>query len=304
MTTAYVFPGQGSQFPGMGQPFYETLEATRKRFDELDAAIDIDLSDLCFEGDTETLRRTPNTQPAVFATGVATYAGVRERLGSPDYVAGHSLGHITAAAAADALSDNAGIELVRRRGELLQAAARADGPGTMVSVLLADPETVVEVCEQYPGASVAGFNGPRHTVVSGRSDAVDGVRRELHDRGRTRCVELDVGAAFHSPVMESATEPFADVLETTPFRPAALPICSDVTGAVYTDPAVARRHLATQLTAPVDWVSVIERLADRGVTQYVEFPPAGTLSELIDKIVPDAEIVTLERPADIDGVTP
>ena len=304
MSTAYVFPGQGSQFPGMGRSFYDNLEATRRRFDELDAAVDVDLYDLCFEGDTETLRRTSNTQPAVFATGVATYAGVRERLGPPDYVAGHSLGHITAAAAAGALTDDAGIELVRRRGELLEAAARADGPGTMVSVLLADPEAVVEACEQYPDASVAGFNGPRHTVVSGRRDAVAGVRADLDDRGRTRFVGLDVGAAFHSPVMESATEPFADVLEATPFRPAALPICSDVTGEIYTDPAVARRHLAAQLTAPIDWVSVIERFADRGVTQYVEFPPAGTLSELIDRIVPDAEIVTLERPADIAEVTP
>lgn len=304
MATAYVFPGQGSQVPGMGRTFYEDLGATRKRFDKLDAAIDIDLYDLCFEADSETLRRTSNTQPAVFAIGAATYAGVRDQLGPPDYVAGHSLGHITAAAAADALSDEAGIELVRRRGELLQAAARADGPGTMVSVLLADPDTVIEVCEQYPNAGVAGFNGPRHTVVSGRSDAVAEVRADLDDRGRTRFVDLDVGAAFHSPVMESATDPFADVLEATPFQPAALPICSDVTGEVYTDPAVARRHLTTQLTAPIDWVSVIERLADCGVTQYVEFPPAGTLAELIDRIVADAKIVTLERPADIAEVTP
>lgn len=304
MTTAYVFPGQGSQFPGMGRAFYESWETTRRRFDALDAAIDTDLHDLCFDGDSGALRRTANTQPAVFAVGVATHAGVRERVGPPDYVAGHSLGHVTAAAAADALAGEAGIELVRRRGELMQEAAQAEGPGTMVSVLLADPETVVEVCEQYPNASVAGFNGPRHTVVSGRSEAVARVRADLGDRTRARFVDLEVSAAFHSPVMDAATAPFADVLEATPFRPATIPICSDVTGAVYTDPAVARRDLATQLTAPIDWVRAVERLADGGVTRYVEFPPAGTLSDLIDRIAPDAETVRLEGPGDIEEVTP
>lgn len=304
MSTAYVFPGQGSQVPGMGRAFYEEWETTRSRFDALDAAIDIELYDCCFDGDSDALRRTANTQPAVFAVGIATYAGVRERVGPPDYVAGHSLGHVTAAAAADALSDEAGIELVRRRGEAMQAAAEAEGPGTMVSVLLADPETVVEVCEQYPDVSVAGFNGPRHTVVSGRNEAVARVRADLDDRTRARFVDLDVGAAFHSPVMEPATNPFADTLEATPLRPATVPICSDVTGEVYTDPAVARRDLAAQLTAPIDWMRVVERLADRGVTRYVAFPPTGTLSELIDRIAPDAETVRLEGPADVEEVTP
>jgi [acyl-carrier-protein] S-malonyltransferase len=304
MSTAYVFPGQGSQFPGMGRAFYEGWETTRKRFDTLDAAIDTDLHDLCFGEGSEALRRTANTQPAVFAVGAATHAGVCERICPPDYVAGHSLGHITAAAAAGALSDDAGIELVRRRGELMQAAARANGPGTMVSVLLADPETVAEVCDQYAAASVAGFNGPRHTVVSGRSEAVADVRADLDDRTRARFVDLDVSAAFHSPVMEPAAGPFADTLEATPFRPATIPICSDVTGEIYTDPEVARRDLATQLTAPIDWVGVVERLAELGVTRYVAFPPAGTLSELIDRITPDAKIVRLEGPADIEEVTP
>lgn len=299
VNTAYVFPGQGSQRPGMGRAFYGNWEATRERFDELDAAVDTDLQGLCFDRDSEALRRTANAQPAVFATGVATYAGVRERVGSPDYVAGHSLGHITAAVAADALEAEAGIELVRRRGELLQEAVRANGPGTMVSVLCVDPETVVEVCKGDAAASVAGFNGPRNTVVSGEREAVTRIRAELDDRTRARFVELDVGGGFHSPVMEPATDPFADVLEATPFRPAATPICSDITGEVYTDPAVARRHLATQLTSPVDWVCAVERLADRGVERFVEFPPAGTLAELIGRIAPDAETVTLERPAGV-----
>jgi [acyl-carrier-protein] S-malonyltransferase len=304
MTTAYVFPGQGSQFPGMGRAFYEEWETTRKRFDALNAAVDVDLHDRCFDGASDALRRTANTQPAVFATGIATHAGVCEHVGPPDYVAGHSLGHITAAAAAGALSDKAGIDLVRRRGELMQAAARANGPGTMVSVLLADPETVVKVCGQYADASVAGFNGPRNTAVSGRSEAVADVRADLDARTRARFVDLDVSAAFHSPVMEPARDPFGDALESAPLRPATTPVCSDVTGELYTDPAVARRDLAAQLTAPIDWVSVVERLADCGVTRYVAFPPAGTLSELIDRIAPDAEIVRLEGPADVEEVTP
>jgi len=302
MSTAYVFPGQGSQHPGMGRAFYETWGVTRERFDELDAATDADLHGLCFGGESERLGRTANTQPAVFATGVATYAGVRERVGPPEYVAGHSLGHLTAAVAAGALEAEAGVELVRRRGEVMQRAERTNGPGTMVSVLLADPETVAEACERHAGVSVAGFNGPRNTVVSGRSDAVGRVRADLDDRTRARFVELDVGGAFHSPVMEPAAGPFADALEATPLRPATIPICSDVTGKVYTDPAVARRHLAAQLTSPIDWVRAVERLADRGVTRYVTFPPAATLAELVDGIAPEAETVRLEGPADVEGI--
>lgn len=302
MTTAYVFPGQGSQTPGMGQEFYRDWERTRRQFDDLDDAIDLDLASLCFEEDADRLRQTANTQPAVFATGVAVAAGAAERLPEPDYVAGHSLGHFTAATAAAALSPSAGIELVYQRGQLMHEAARRDGPGTMVAVLLADPDVVADVCADYEDVSVGGFNAPRQTVVSGAETGVNQVQSDLEARTRARFVELDVGAAFHSPVMETAEAPFREVLAETPFQEASVPVCSDVTGEVYTEPAVARRDLATQITSPIDWVSVIETLAERGVDRYIEFPPAGTLVDLIEKTAPDADAIPLETPSDIESI--
>jgi [acyl-carrier-protein] S-malonyltransferase len=283
----------------MGRAFYDAWPATRSRFDALDEAADVDLSRLCFGADEETLRATANTQPAVYATGVAAHAGALERLDAPDFVAGHSLGHLTAATAAGALDPREGIELVRRRGELMQRAAERDGPGTMVAVLLADPNAVVDACDGVEGAGVAAFNAPRQTVVSGTEAAVERVTSAVEDETRVRITALDVGAAFHSPVMRSAADPFAAALDRTDFDRASIPVCSDVSTAVYTAPAVARRDLAAQLTAPIDWVGVVEALAARGVDRFVEFPPAGTLASLVEKVAPDAETIALDSPTSL-----
>lgn len=287
----------------MGEAFYDELPDVREQFDRLDRALDVDLTDLCFAGSRERLRTTANTQPAVFATGLAAYTGVVERLGEPEYVAGHSLGHLTALAAAGAFDPTDGIRLVRRRGEAMQQAANADGPGTMVAVLLADADVVRETCETVDDAAVAGFNAPRQTVVSGTEAAVDRVQSIISDQTRARFVELDVGAGFHSPVMRSAVEPFTDALDDTPVRPADVPVCSDVTGDVYTDPGTARRDLADQVTSPIDWVGVVEALDERGVDHYVELPPAGTLVDLVEKIAPDAETTALEDPATLREIS-
>ncbi|MFB6280866.1 MAG: ACP S-malonyltransferase [Haloferacaceae archaeon] len=300
MSTAYLFPGQGSQRPGMGRAFYEAWPATRERFDALDAATDADLAGLCFDADAATLRATANAQPATFATGLAAYAGAVERIGPPDYVAGHSLGHLTAAAAAGLLPPEAGVGLVRRRGELMARAARERGPGTMVAVGPADPGTVAAACAEREGVAVAAYNAPRRTVVSGVREAVAAARAAVGERTRARFVDLDVAAAFHSPVVQPAVEPFADAVADAPLRAADRPVCSDVSGAVYTDPSVARREWVEALTAPVDWVGAVEALADRGVDRYVEFPPAGTLTDLVTRIDPDAETTALEAPADAE----
>lgn len=302
MTTAYLFPGQGAQTPGMGRAFHEAWPAARARFEDLDAAADRDLATLCFDADAATLRATANAQPATFATGLAAYAGAVERIGLPDYVAGHSLGHLTAAAAAGMLDTRAGVDLVERRGEAMARAARADGPGTMVAVLLADPDAVADACAARDGAAVAAYNAPRQTVVSGTEAAVAAVRSALDERTRARFVDLDVGAAFHSPVVRSAAGPFADAVTEAPLSGADVPVCSDVSGTVYTDPAVARRDLPAGLTAPVDWVGVVEALAARGVDRYVEFPPAGTLVDFVERVAPDARTVALETPADAEVV--
>jgi [acyl-carrier-protein] S-malonyltransferase len=298
-STAFVFPGQGCQHPGMGRPFYDAWPEMRDRFDAVDAALDVDLHALCFDGPAERLQRPENTQPAMLALGASVAHAVFERFDvRPAYVAGHSLGHFTALTAADVADAPQLASVVRQRGEHMRRAEARDGPGKMVAVLLADPEEVAAVCDEHDGVGVALYNGPSQTVVSGRVDAVDAALDELADRARVRSRELDVGAAFHSPVMASAVDPVADLMTDVTFREATTPVVSDVSGRVYTDSAVATADLASQITSSVDWMSVAETLADRGVDRYVEFPPAGTLTSLVERIQPDATVVGLESPAD------
>ena len=303
--TAFLFPGQGSQHAGMGRAFYEAWPETREAFDDLDSELEVDLSTLCFDGSPEDLREPRNTQPAMLAAGYATYVGLVARLeADPAYLAGHSLGHFTALAAAGAAEPAEFVEVVRKRGEFMERAESERGPGTMVAVLLADPAEVADACSTRENVGVALKNGPRQTVISGTVEGVDAVRTDLEERTRARFRDLEVGAAFHSPVMAPAVEPVEAVMAALEMSEAGVPIVSDVSGDVYTDPAVARRDLTTQITSPVDWVGVIEELASRGIERYVEFPPAGTLSALIERIDPDAECVTLETPADAEGVLP
>ncbi len=298
-TTAFVFPGQGSQRPGMGAAFYEAWPEMRAQFDALDDALDADLHRLCFEGTADELRRPRNTQPAVLAVSYATYAGFLDRTGDhPDFVTGHSLGHFTALGAAGMVDSETLVGLVRARGECMEAAAERDGPGTMLAVLLADPETVTEACRGRDDVGVALYNGPHQTVVSGTEGGVAAVREAVEDETRARFRELDVGAAFHSPVMASAVEPVRELMATASFSSASIPVVSDVRGEPYTEPATAREDLGAQVTSPVDWVGVVETLSARGVDRYVEFPPAGTLTGLIERIQPEAECVALESPAD------
>ena len=301
--TAFVFPGQGSQQAGMGEPFYEAWPETRKAFEGLETTLEVDLRSLCFDGSAEQLREPRNTQPAMLAAGYATYVGLTARLEvEPAYLAGHSLGHFTALAAAGAAEPAAFAEVVRKRGEFMERAESERGPGTMVAILLADPENVANACEGRADVGVALKNGPRQTVISGTIEGVAAVRDDLEDRTRARFRELEVGAAFHSPVMAPAVKPVEAVMADLEMSEAEIPVVSDVSGEVYTDPAVARRDLTTQITSAVDWVGVIEELSRRGIERYVEFPPAGILSTLIERIDPDAECVVLETPADAEGV--
>lgn len=282
----------------MAAPFYEAWPATRAQFHELDAVTDIELADLCFASDETALRATRNTQPAVFTVGLATYTGMTERYGDPDYVAGHSLGHITAAAAAGMLAPTTGIGFVRKRGELMEAAAHEAGPGTMLAVLFAASDLVADICAEYDDVSIAGFNAPRQTLISGTTDAVDRVTEAITAETRARFIDLDVDAAFHSPVMAPAVVPFTDEVADLPLADADIPIVSDISTTVYTTPETARQDFAAQLTSPIDWVGVIETLQAHGVDRYVEFPPAGTLTELIETIAPETTTVALETPAD------
>lgn len=303
MTVAYLFPGQGSQRAGMGRAFYREWPETERTFDDLDAATDLDLWDLCFEAETDTLRRTEYTQPAVYATSLAAYAGLVERVGEPDYVSGHSLGHISAVTAAGALDPSEGLNLIRRRGQLMQSAAERDGPGVMAAALLVDGTVVQEVCADHEGVAVAAFNAPRQTVISGQREAVDDAKAALEGQTSVRFLDLDVGAAFHSPVMRSATAEFGEVLADVGFDELAVPVGSDLSGEVHTDPQQVRAELAAQLTSPVDWVSAVQVLERAGVDTFVELPPTGTLAGFVERIAPEATAIELESPAEIERLS-
>lgn len=304
MTTAYLFPGQGAQEPEMLKPFADAWPETADCLARLDDAVELDLRMLCCgEADPARLAQTARTQPAVYATGVAATAGVEARTDvDPAFVAGHSLGHFTAGAVADLFSPQDGIELVARRGEAMAQAGREDGPGHMAAALLADPDRVAEICEGVDGASVAAFNTSRNTVVSGDESAVATVLDRLEDAMRVRVKDLDVGAAFHSPVMARAVDPVREALDETPLSRPSPPIVSDVTAEPYESPAQAYDDLVAQVRSPVDWCGVVDCLRDRGVDRYVEFPPAGTLSRFVERRHPDATVVSLETPDDVAAI--
>lgn len=305
MTTAFVFPGQGSQQPGMGEAFYEAWPETQTRLDALSDVLGDDLATLCFDEDEETLRATHNTQPALFGLGVSVYEGLVARTDlRPDYVAGHSLGHFTALAAAGALDPADGAGLVRQRGELLAAAGRDAGPGTMLAVLLADPDDVAAACAPRENVGVGLYNGPRQTVISGTREGVTAVREELEAGTRARFRELDVAAAFHSPVMADAVDDVGRAMASVSLASARVPVVSDVSRRVYTDPEVARRDLSEQVTSPVDWHGVVERLRGEGVDRFVAFPPAGVLASLVERIAPGAEVVALDTPGGVEELAP
>jgi len=297
VTTAFLFPGQGSQTPGMGRPFYGEWPEVRAAFDRIEDRVACPVTDLCLHAGETRLRRPQYTQPAVFAVGLAVATAVSERYAvRPDLVAGHSLGHLTAAAHAGLFATDDGGRLVARRGAAMERVARIEGPGEMVAVLLAAPDAVREACAAVDGAAVAAYNTDRQTVVSGRTEAVAAVREALDDPVRVR--DLDVGAAFHSPVMEQAVDPVAAALRETPMDCAEVPVVSDVSAEAYERPETARPELIDQVLAPVDWVGVVETLRERGVDRVVEFPPAGSLSAFVSRTAPEIAVDSIETPAD------
>ncbi len=305
MDVVLLFPGQGSQKPGMGQDLAAAHPAARDVFDRVDAALGAPLSRLMFDGPADELTQTHNAQPALFAHGAAAWAATQERL-RPHVraAAGHSLGEFTAYHAAGALGLEAGARLVRRRGELMFETGTAR-PGAMAALLgdLAEPvEALCERATREAGEVVpANYNSPGQLVVSGEAAGVDRLIELAKAAGAKRAMRLNVSGAFHSPLMAPAADGLAAALDAAALGAPAFPVASNVTAALVADAAEARRVLHAQLTAPVRWTDVVATLAAaHPQALFVEMGPGAVLVGLVKRIAPDVATATCGTAAEVD----
>jgi [acyl-carrier-protein] S-malonyltransferase len=286
---AWVFPGQGSQEPGMGKDLYETVPAARELFDRADAILGRPLSRLCFEGPPEELGLTVNAQPAIYVTSLACLEAARAAgtAGERAFVSGHSLGEYTALAAADAIDFEDGLRVVETRGRLTQAAAEAT-PGGMAAVLGLEEEAAQAVCDDA-GVELCNLNSPGQIVIGGLKENLVKACELALERGAKRAIPLDVSGAFHTSLMEPAVAEFKAALDAVTFRAPRVPVIANNTARPMSDPALIREELAYQLTHPVRWVQCVEHMVGEGVTRFVEFGPGKVLTGLIRRIAKDVE---------------
>src|ERR687894_2308416 len=285
MSLAYIFPGQGSQAPGMGRELAERYAAAREVFEEADEALGFALSRLCFEGPAEDLQLTENTQPAILATSVAALrAAEGEGLPRPDFVAGHSLGEYTALVAAGAFSLRDAVTVVRKRGRYMQEAVPV-GAGAMAAVLGADVETVEAVCREAARAgeicSAANIDSPGQIVIAGSAAAVERALPLLKERGAKRAVALKVSAPFHCALMLPAQERLSAELDGVEFKDLGVPLVTNADASLIRTAEEARAALVRQVSSPVRWRESVELLAREGVRTFVEVGPGKVLSGLV-----------------------
>jgi [acyl-carrier-protein] S-malonyltransferase len=305
MDIVLLFPGQGSQRPGMGYELAEAFPAARAAFDAVDAALDVGLSRLCFEGPADELTRTENAQPALLAHSAAVWAVVRESVGARvRAAAGHSLGEFTAYYAADALTLPAAARLVRRRGELMRAAGEAR-PGAMAAILGQMQTSVEDICRrasETAGEVVpANFNAPDQTVISGEIAGVESAMALAQDAGAKRAIRLPVSGAFHSPLMAPAEPGLRAALADAAFAAPAIPVYANVDAQPVRTAAAAEDGLRRQLTAPVRWVDVVRALAaEYPGAVFVEMGPGAVLTGLVSRIAPQVATATCGTPADVE----
>ena len=289
MSTAFLFPGQGSQFVGMGRDLYDRQPAARALFDEADARLGFPLSRLCFDGPEETLTDTAVQQPALYTTSLAAWAVLTERgEANAAYVAGHSLGEFSALAAAGALGFADGLALVRRRGELMKLAGQRQ-PGGMAAILGLDAAPVAEVCataaaETGGTVGVANDNCPGQVVITGDETALTQAMSLLAEAGARKVVRLPISIAAHSPLMDSVADAFAAAVAAAPLSAARIPVVANVTARPITTPDEIRAELTAQLTAPVRWTDSVRQLGALGVDAYVEVGPGDVLLGLVKRI--------------------
>lgn len=285
---AYVFPGQGAQFVGMGKDHYDSNEGVRALMEKANEILGFRITDLMFEGTDEDLKKTSVTQPAIFIHSVALARALGEEF-RPDMVAGHSLGEFSALVTAGALSFEDGLRLVSARARAMQEACEIN-PSTMAAVLGLPDEKVEEICASVDGVvTCANYNCPGQLVISGTNEAIDEACKLLLEAGARRALKLKVGGGFHSPCMEPARAKLAAAIEATEFKAPVCPVYQNVDALPHTDPVEIKANLIAQLTAPVRWTKTIENMIKDGADNFIELGPGKVLQGLVAKINRDVQ---------------
>ncbi len=280
---AYVFPGQGAQFVGMGKDLYDNNAEAKEMFEKANEILGFRITDLMFAGTEEDLKQTKVTQPAIFLHSVLLAKSLGEEF-QPDMVAGHSLGEFSALVAAGALSFEEGLKLVSKRAMAMQKACEIR-PSTMAAVLALPDEKVEELCAEIDDiVAPANYNCPGQVVISGTIEGIDAACEKMLAAGAKRAMKLKVGGAFHSPLMQPAQEELAEAIAAAEFKTPRCPIYQNVDGKPHTDPAEIKENLIKQLTAPVRWTYDVQEMIKDGATEFVELGPGSVLQGLIKKI--------------------
>jgi [acyl-carrier-protein] S-malonyltransferase len=280
---AYIFPGQGAQFPGMGKDLYEKSEQARQLFEKANEILGFRITDIMFEGSEEDLKQTKVTQPAIFLHSVIL-AKVLGNDFKPDMAAGHSLGEFSALVSAGALSFEDGLRLVAARANAMQKACELQ-PSTMAAILGLDDFTVEDVCEQATEVVVpANYNCPGQLVISGSIAGIDYACEKLLAAGAKRALKLNVGGAFHSPLMNSAKMELEHAIANTEIKEPTCPIYQNIDAKPYTDPEQIKHNLIEQLTGPVRWTQIVMHMLEDGATSFTEVGPGNVLQGLVKKV--------------------
>lgn len=291
MKKAYIFPGQGSQFPGMAKDLYEQSPVAKALLDQANEILGFSITDIMFHGTAEDLKQTKVTQPAVFLHSVALAKSLGDAF-QPDMVAGHSLGEFSALVANGALAFEDGLRLVYQRALAMQKACEIK-PSTMAAVLGLEDAVVEQVCASVDGVVVAAnYNCPGQLVISGETSAVEIACEKLKEAGAKRALLLPVGGAFHSPMMEPAREELAQAIQNTEFKTPICPVYQNVTATAISNPEEIKQNLLIQLTAPVKWTQSVQQMVADGATDFIEVGPGKVLQGLVQKIHKEANVVS------------